>query len=68
MSSFQDLEFTITLGQKPEEFRVVGIELQDRESVLRQLRETPLGFYLRFIVNEFPPNLEMTLLVSYLLF
>ena len=36
-------------------------ELQDRESLhLCQLCETPLGFYLRVIVNEFHPNLEKT--------
>ena len=26
--------------------------------ILRRMRETPLGFYLRIIVNEFHPNLE----------
>ena len=39
-------------------FRTVGVELQDRESLF--LRETPLGFCLRVIVNEFHPNLEKT--------
>ena len=33
---------------------------RQRYPVLRRLRETPLGFCLRVIVNNFHPNLEKT--------
>ena len=34
--------------------------IRQREHVLRRLRETPLSFCLRVIVNEFHSNLEKT--------
>ena len=60
-SKFGCNSFIITLSQKPREV------LRSRRKtdslclvILRQLRETPLGFCLRVIVNEFHPNLEKT--------
>ena len=60
-SKFGCNSFIITLSQKPREV------LRSRRKtdslclvILRQLRETPLGFCLRIIVNEFHPNLEKT--------
>ena len=40
----------------------VNVELitRQRETVSRRLRETPLGFCFRVIVNEFHQNLEKT--------
>jgi len=53
--------FTITLKQKPRRvLRSLCLVIQ------RRLRETPLGFCLRVILNEFHPNLEIR--VPYLLF
>ena len=61
-SKFGCNSFIITLSQKPREV------LRSRRKtdslclvILRQLRETPLGFCLRVIVNEFHPNLEKTI-------
>ena len=43
--------------------RIFCRNTRQREPVLRRLRETPLGFGLRVILNEFHSNL-----VSYLIF
>ena len=60
---------TITLKQKPKVVtpswcRTGSLSLclviLEREPVLRRLCVTPLGSYLRVIVNEFHPNLEKT--------
>ena len=60
-SIFQWNSFTITLRQKP---GGVMRSLNRTSSlclvILHRLRETPLGFCLRVIVNEFHTNLEKT--------
>ena len=71
MLSFQDL--CVFRSQKPwrrstKELRVVGVEQAlslscnstEREPVLRQPCITPLGFFIRVIVNENHINLEKT--------
>ena len=61
--------FTITLRQKPRGVSRSRRRItRQREPVLRRLRETPLGFCLRVIVNEFYPNPGRRNLVPYLLF
>ena len=55
--------FIITLRQKPRGVShcTVSVGIGSRCLLsLRRLRETPLGFCLRVMVNEFHPNLEKT--------
>ena len=59
MSSFQDLDKLIHINPEAEAQSVKNYKT-DREPVLRRLRETPLGYFLRVIMNEFNPNLEKT--------
>ena len=62
-SRFRGFSFTITLRQKPKGVpRMLSLFLVIR----RCLRGTPLGFFLRVIVNEKPLNLKRRHLVSYL--
>ena len=53
-SRFGRNSFTITLRQSRR--RTGSLYLV----IIHRLRETPLGFYQRVIVNEFHPNLEKT--------
>ena len=58
---FRGFSFTITQRQYPK-----GVRRSRRRTdslclvILRRLRVTPFGFYLKVIVNEKPLNLEKT--------